>query len=235
MELKEHERRHLEKMYPYMGEFVVLLKKNGDFPLKEAGEIALYGNGGRFTIKGGTGSGEVNSRFFINCEEGLKERGFTVKTASWLDGYDEARKKLKEEFNKGLKKAAKKQGANWITFAMGKVLKEGDYELPIEKECDTAIYVLSRISGEGSDREAKRGDYLLSETEIKDLRKLHERYDKLMLVLNTGGPVDLSEVDFVENILVLSQLGVQTGDVLGGHPFRKTVSIRQVGDDLGQV
>ncbi|MEE3426218.1 MAG: glycoside hydrolase family 3 C-terminal domain-containing protein, partial [Erysipelotrichaceae bacterium] len=214
MELKEHERRHLEQMYPYMGEFVVLLKKNGDFPLKEAGEIALYGNGGRFTIKGGTGSGEVNSRFFINCEEGLKERGFTVKTASWLDGYDEARKKLKEEFNKGLKKAAKKQGANWITFAMGKVLKEGDYELPIEKECDTAIYVLSRISGEGSDREAKRGDYLLSETEIKDLRKLHERYDKLMLVLNTGGPVDLSEVGFVENILVLSQLGVQTGDVL---------------------
>ncbi|MBQ9158285.1 MAG: glycoside hydrolase family 3 C-terminal domain-containing protein [Erysipelotrichaceae bacterium] len=214
MELKEHERRHLEKMYPYMGEFVVLLKKNGDFPLKEAGEIALYGNGGRFTIKGGTGSGEVNSRFFINCEEGLKERGFIVKTASWLDGYDEARKKLKEEFNKGLKKAAKKQGANWITFAMGKVLKEGNYELPIEKECDTAIYVLSRISGEGSDREAKRGDYLLSETEIKDLRKLHERYDKLMLVLNTGGPVDLSEVDFVENILVLSQLGVQTGDVL---------------------
>ena len=93
MELKEHERRHLEKMYPYMGEFVVLLKKNGDFPLKEAGEIALYGNGGRFTIKGGTGSGEVNSRFFINCEEGLKERGFTVKTASWLDGYDEAREK----------------------------------------------------------------------------------------------------------------------------------------------
>ena len=99
MELKEHERRHLEKMYPYMGEFVVLLKKNGDFPLKEAGEIALYGNGGRFTIKGGTGSGEVNSRFFINCEEGLKERGFTVKTASWLDGYDEARKKLKEEID----------------------------------------------------------------------------------------------------------------------------------------
>ena len=35
----------------------VLLKKDGSFPLKDAGPIALSGNGARHTVKGGTGSG----------------------------------------------------------------------------------------------------------------------------------------------------------------------------------
>ncbi|MCR4634514.1 MAG: glycoside hydrolase family 3 C-terminal domain-containing protein [Erysipelotrichaceae bacterium] len=214
MKLLQHEQQHLETIYPHMGEFTVLLKKNGDFPLKEAGEIALYGNGGRQTIKGGTGSGEVNSRFFISCEEGLKNKGFHVLTSSWLDAYDEIRKKFKEEFIRDIKKTAKKNHTNTIAASMGKVMKEGDYELGLKKECDTAIYVLSRISGEGNDRLAQRGDYKLSETEIRDLKRLQEEYDKFMLVINAGGPVDLSEADFVENILVLSQLGVETGNAL---------------------
>ena len=37
-----------------------------------------------------------------------------------------------------------------------------------------------------------------------------------MLVINAGGPVDLSEVMEVRNILVLSQLGVETGRALAG-------------------
>ena len=35
-----------------------------------------------------------------------------------------------------------------------------------------------------------------------------------MLVLNVGGPVDLSPVAAVKNILLLSQLGAETGHVL---------------------
>ena len=214
MELLNHEKKHLETIYPHMGEFVVLLKKNGDFPLKQAGDIALYGNGGRWTIKGGTGSGEVNSRFFVSCEEGLKNRGFHVLTSSWLDKYDEVRKRFKEEFIKEIKKTAKETHTNTIVASMGKVMKEGNYKIGFEKECDTAVYVLSRISGEGNDRLAQHGDFKLSETEIANLKELNEKYDKFMLVINAGGPVDLSEVDFVENILVLSQLGVETGNAL---------------------
>ena len=214
MELLDHEKKHLETIYPHMGEFAVLLKKNGDFPLKEAGDIALYGNGGRWTIKGGTGSGEVNSRFFVNCEEGLKNRGFHVLTSSWLDAYDEVKKRFKEEFVKEIKQIAKKTHTNAIVASMGRVMKEGDYDLEVRKECDTAVYVLSRISGEGNDRANEPGDYKLSKTEIADLKKLQEEYDHFLLVINAGGPVDLSEVGFVENILVLSQLGVETGNAL---------------------
>ena len=214
MELLQHEKEHLETIYPHMGEFVVLLKKNNDFPLKEAGDIALYGNGGRLTIKGGTGSGEVNSRFFVNCEEGLKNKGFNVLTKSWLDQYDEIRKGFKEAFIKEIRQIAKKTHTNAIVTSMGRVMAEGDYELENKKECDTAVYVLSRISGEGNDRKPARGDFKLSETEIRDILSLQEKYDRFMLVINAGGPVDLSEVSAVENILVLSQLGVETGNAL---------------------
>ena len=214
MKLEKHEQEHLEKIYSHMGECIVLLKKNGDFPLKETGEIALYGNGGRLTVKGGTGSGEVNSRFFVNCEEGLENRGFTVKTKNWLDLYGEKRKEFKDSFVKEIKKAAREHHTLPIMESMGKVMPEGDYQLPIDRECDTAVYVLSRISGEGNDRENRKGDYLLTETEKKDLYVLKQKYPKFLLVINAGGPVDLSEADFVENILVLSQLGVETGNVL---------------------
>ncbi|MCM1264090.1 MAG: hypothetical protein NC313_15365, partial [Butyrivibrio sp.] len=41
-------------------ECTVLLKKDCHFPLDHAGKIAVYGSGARHTLKGGTGSGEVN-------------------------------------------------------------------------------------------------------------------------------------------------------------------------------
>ena len=51
-------------------------------------------------------------------------------------------------------------------------------------------------------------------TEQRDILALNEKYDKFILVLNVGGMVDLSPVSAVKNILLLSQLGTPTGDVL---------------------
>ena len=48
-----------------------------------------------------------------------------------------------------------------------------------EKEADIAIYVLSRNSGEGLDRRLIKGDVLLTDTEIKDILYLNNKYKKL--------------------------------------------------------
>ena len=72
-------------------ECTVLLKKSGQFPLDKAGKIAAYGSGLRYTIKGGTGSGEVNSKETFTIEQGLEKAGFTIASKSWLDSYDEVR------------------------------------------------------------------------------------------------------------------------------------------------
>ncbi len=195
-------------------ECTVLLKKSGQFPLEKPGRIAAYGAGLRYTIKGGTGSGEVNSKETFTIEQGLEKAGFIIASKSWLDSYDEVRKQAKKKFFKDLKAEAKARHENAIMYSMGKTMKEPDHNLEITKVCDIAIYVVSRNSGEGSDREILEGDVKLAKSEIRDIILLNKMYDRFMLVLNVGGVVDLSPVMEVKDILLLSQLGTDCGAIL---------------------
>lgn len=209
-----YEKEHSEYVRKNAAECTVLLKSNGDFPLKNPGKIALYGSGGRRTLKGGTGSGEVNSRTNTTIEEGLKAAGFQITTEKWLDGYDKEKMKAKKHFMKELKVEAKAKKQNVMMLVMGRAPEEPEYNLPIDGEGDTALYIISRVSGEGADRKVAGGDILLSQTEIRDILACNQKYKNFMLVLNVGGPVDLSPVLDVPNILVLSQLGTETGHIL---------------------
>ena len=98
MQMNDYEREHSEFVRRHGAECTVLLKTDGAFPLEKPGKIALYGSGARRTLKGGTGSGEVNSRYFVTAEEGLAAAGFTVTTKAWMDGYDKARAEAKAAF-----------------------------------------------------------------------------------------------------------------------------------------
>lgn len=214
MQLYDYEKEHLEKLRKSLAECCVLLKTNGAFPLDKPGKIAAYGSGVRRTVKGGTGSGEVNSRYFTTVEEGLSQAGFTVTTKSWLDAYEQVYAEARKEFHKVIRERAKANHTQAVIEGMGAVMPEPEYELPLDGEGDAAVYVVSRISGEGNDRRADRGDVLLTLSEQRDILELNKKYDRFLLVLNVGGAVDLSSVKEVDNILVLSQLGVETGDVL---------------------
>ena len=222
MTLYNYEKEHVQALRKYLPECMVLLKSDGTFPLAEAGEIATYGSGVRNTVKGGTGSGEVNSRYYINVEQGLKDAGFTITTNTWLDAYENERVKGKEAWTKALKAEAKAAKQNFMIYAMGAVCPEPEYDLPLDGKGDVAVYVVSRISGEGNDRKSIKGDFLLSDTETRDILACNEKYDKFMLVLNVGGPVDLSSVKDVKNILVMSQLGVEAGAGLADLLLGKT-------------
>lgn len=215
MELYDYERKHSAFVRENGAECTVLLKKDGAFPLKQPGKIALYGSGARRTIKGGTGSGEVNSRYFVTIEEGLKNAGFTITSADWMDAYESVKAEAKKQFLRKLKAEAKQTHQNLFVMSMGRTAPEPDYEIPLAGEGDTAIYVLSRNSGEGADRVPEEGDILLSKTEVRDILECSRKYQKFMLVVNAGGVVDLTPVLGVGNILVLSQLGVETGNILG--------------------
>jgi len=222
MELYPYEKEHLARLRTGLGGCMVLLKKNGAFPLPYASSIAAYGSGVRNSVKGGTGSGEVNSHFFVNIEQGLTDAGFTVTTGNWLDAYDRHRSESKKNYQKWLKQQAKEAGVNLILYAMGAVMPEAEYDLPVIRCADAAIYVVSRISGEGNDRRAVPGDVLLTKSEIRDILALDKMYENFMLVINAGGPVDLSPVLSVGNILVLSQLGTEMGSALADVLLGKT-------------
>ena len=71
-EVSERELRNGQRSRELAPQGMVLLENNGALPLTgKPGKIALYGNGARRTIKGGTGSGDVNSRKTVNIEQGL--------------------------------------------------------------------------------------------------------------------------------------------------------------------
>ena len=223
IDMNHYEKDHLKRLRRQLAECTLFLRVNEAFPLQGPCRLALYGNGARHTVKGGTGSGEVNSRFFVTAEEGLEQAGFTLTTKYWLHSYDGILRKAKADFLSDLKARARKNRTLAVFESMGAVMPEPEYDLPLHAEGDAAVYVLSRISGEGSDRNPVKGDILLTDTEIRDILALNRSFPRFMLVLNVGGPVDLSPLEEVKNILLLSQLGAETGcvlaDILLGNAF----------------
>ncbi|MCR5416607.1 MAG: glycoside hydrolase family 3 C-terminal domain-containing protein [Pseudobutyrivibrio sp.] len=208
--MQQYEKEHLEFVLNNAAECAVLLKTNGDFPIEKPSKLAAFGAGLRYTIKGGTGSGEVNSRLTYTIEEGLERAGFEITSKKWLDDYDKVRAEAKKTFYKKLKKELK---GNFLS-GMGRTMSEPEHDIVIAGEGDTAIYVLSRNSGEGTDRLVVAGEVRLNSSEIRDILELNKKYSRFMLVLNVGGVVDLSPVMDVDNILLISQLGVDIGSVL---------------------
>lgn len=221
--MQSFEQEHIDKLRAYLPECMVLLKRNGAFPLADPCRIAAFGAGVRDTVKGGTGSGEVNSRYFVSVEQGLEDAGFTITNKDWSDRYAAFLAQAKADFRAEIKRKAKAQKINPIAASMGAVLKQLDYQIELDLSADAAIYVVSRLSGEGSDRLPEKGDFKLNDSELRDILALDAAYDKFMLVINAGGPVDLTEVAQVGNILVMSQLGVEGGaalaDVLLGKSY----------------
>lgn len=220
MQLNDYEIRHNLIIREKAPECTLLLKKDGSFPLSKPCRLALFGNGARSTVRGGTGSGDVNSRFSVSIENGLEEAGFTITTKKWLSEYEQIKESKRQAWIKEMKKKGK--GLRAIANIMGAVMKEPDYELSTDYDGEAAIYVLSRISGEGSDRTFDRGDFKLTETEVRDILSLNSRFDRFLLVLNVGGVVDLSQVMNVKNILLFSQLGALSGNILSDLILRKS-------------
>ena len=211
--MEHYEVEHKERVRALSPECMVLLKSDGSFPLDAPGKIALYGNAARKTIKGGTGSGDVNTRHYVSVEEGLENAGFSITTKGWLDGYDAIWNEANKEFRAGIKRTIAAQGISAIMLGIGAIMTEPAYELPLNGEGDTAVYVLGRISGEGADRAPEKGNLLLTDTEVRDILQLQKQYARFMLVLNVGGVVDLYPVvDEVSNILLISQPGIAVGD-----------------------
>ena len=228
-EMMQDEKEHMELARKLAAECVVLLENDGVLPLrKTSGEIALYGAGARKTVKGGTGSGDVNSRFVVNVEEGLQEAGYTITTGDWLSRQDDRVENAKKEHRSILHRMSEETGKPEFLLEFGMPFQEPAPEPVTEEDleksaADTAIYVLSRNSGEGADRYAKAGDYLLWEEEENSIRKLAAFYSNFILVLNVGGVMDLSEVKKISGInavVLMSQLGniggLALADVLTG-------------------
>ncbi len=215
--IMDSETAHSNRVRALAGECAVVLKNDGTLPIEDPGKIALFGNGARHTVKGGTGSGDVNSRFVVNIEQGLKEEGFEITTGDWLDRFDKSYDDhIKSYMDKVNRLASEKNlPPAVIMFDVVPGVAPIPEVTPSDiNGTDTAIYVLSRDSGEGGDRRATKGDFYLKDDEIGAMNFITSNFKKSVLVLNTGGIVSLKEVkDGFSSIILISQLGNLTGRI----------------------
>lgn len=215
-ELTQTELDHRQRVRELEGECMVILENDGVLPLKNIRKVALYGNGARHTIKGGTGSGDVNSREVVNVEQGLKAAGMTVVTENWLDRYDAQIEEEKASYQKKIKQLAHDLHKPEINVAFDYPYEDPDAPEILEKEdAELAVYVVSRNSGEGKDRYYRKGDYLLTDREEENIRFITEHYEKSIVLLNTGGIIDTTFLRSLKNLNALMIIG-QTGSE-GGH------------------
>ena len=178
-EVSAREKEHSALVRELAGECMTLLENDGTLPLAGAGKVAVYGNGVRHTVKGGTGSGDVNTRTVVTIEQGLKEAGFEILTGKWLDEYDKVLADAQAAYQAELAKKAEELHVPIFAVMFSEVFAQPDVPVITEKEdTDTAIYVLSRNSGEGADRYNRACDYLLGENELADIAYLAEHYEK---------------------------------------------------------
>ena len=220
-DVTQREQENLAVAYIAACEAMVLLKNDGTLPFKTK-KIALYGPGASMTIKGGTGSGEVNERHSVTILEGLEDRGFEITTRSWIEDFEkyyaEAERAYKEEKKKRIN-ILKPGSIMQMLFdnfraPAGRVVTDEDIAA---SDTDSCIYVLSRQAGEGGDRKAEKGDMFLTDEEAATIRLCAEKYEHFLLVINCGSAIDMAfaeEIPGINAILYLCQLGNEGGMLL---------------------
>ena len=58
-----------------------------------------------------------------------------------------------------------------------------------------AIVIIGRTAGEEQDLRIEAGSYLLTDTELDMLRKVRKHFDKVIVLLNVGGLMDLNDIE----------------------------------------
>ena len=204
-------------------EGMVLLKNDGALPFTNK-RIALYGGGAKRTIKGGTGSGEVNERHSVSILEGLEDRGFEILSQSWIEDYEIFYEKAHAAY-----KEEKKKRVSFLKISSIMDMLWDNFRLPAGPaitdvlDTDSCVYVLSRQAGEGGDRKNEPGDFCLTQEEKAQIAHCAANYERFVLIINSGSAVDMSfleEIQGINAILYICQPGTQGGnavaDILSG-------------------
>jgi len=212
------EKEHEEMAYQGALEGIVLLKNEEILPVSPR-KVALFGAGAKRTIKGGSGSGEVNERHSVSIMEGLINKGFDVVTRDWIKDYDKEFEEARSQYQNRLEEHFKNRKFQQLMeqpfrYPFGRRIQKRDIG---NKGTDFCIYVISRQSGEGSDRWLRANDFHLSDIERENLIMCARFYEDILVVINTGGPFDVrfvDEIPEIKGLVYFAQQGCQGGRAL---------------------
>ena len=204
--ISKREEKNAELSMNLATQGMVLLENNNNvLPIASNANIALFGGGAYSTIKGGTGSGDVNQRSVTSVWDGFNNAGYNVTSTDWLNAF-------KVAFEEGGGSTGGVSGAKLVPDIE---VTDEQIEKAKEGNTDTAVYVIVRSSGEFSDR--KMEDYYLTDIEKANIEKMSANFENSIVVLNVGGIMDtkfFDEIEDLDSLLLMSQAGMRSGDAV---------------------
>lgn len=206
--------KYLDTAAKMVSEGIVMLKnENNALPLDTDKEVAVFGRIQFHYYKSGTGSGGmVNVTKVVNILDGLIDNGVKVNE-KLLGTYRNWDKENPFDLGEGW------GGEPWSQKEMP--LDEGLVK-ETAKSCETAIVIIGRTAGEEQDNKLEAGSYLLSDDEIAMLTVVREHFKKVVLLLNVGNIIDMTDINRIapDAVLYVWQGGMTggkgTADVLTG-------------------
>lgn len=206
--------KYLDTAAKMVSEGIVMLKnENNALPLDTDKEVAVFGRIQFHYYKSGTGSGGmVNVTKVVNILDGLIDNGVKVNE-KLLGTYRKWDKENPFDLGEGW------GGEPWSQKEMP--LDEGLVK-ETAKSCETAIVIIGRTAGEEQDNRLEAGSYLLSDDEIAMLTVVRKHFKKVVLLLNVGNIIDMTDINRIapDAVLYVWQGGMTggkgTADVLTG-------------------
>lgn len=206
--------KYLDTAAKMVSEGIVMLKnENNALPLDTDKEVAVFGRIQFHYYKSGTGSGGmVNVTKVVNILDGLIDNGVKVNE-KLLGTYRKWDKENPFDLGEGW------GGEPWSQKEMP--LDEGLVK-ETAKSCETAIVIIGRTAGEEQDNRLEAGSYLLSDDEIAMLTVVRKHFKKVVLLLNVGNIIDMTDINRIapDSVLYVWQGGMTggkgTADVLTG-------------------
>lgn len=198
-------KKYLETAASAAAEGIVMLKNdNGALPLSKDEVVSVFGRIQLHYYKSGTGSGGM-----VNVS----------KVTGIVDGLLESGVKLNEELLNVYKKWDEENpydlGDGWGNEPWSQVEMPLDEQLVADaaQKGSTAIVIIGRTAGEEMDATLTEGSFLLTALEKDMLSKVRKAFEKVVVLLNVGGLIDMS---FVNEYAPDSVLYVWQGGMTGG-------------------
>ena len=190
-------------------EGIVLIKNDGTLPLKKGTEVSLFSRTQIDWFFVGYGSGgDVNCPQKINLVDGIRN----------CDEL-ELNEKLADVYAKWVKNSPPNHGI-WGQWPYSQK------EMPLDiiavqqskGKSDTAVVTIGRAAGEDRDSAYEEGCYLLSKAEINMLDVVTESFENVIVLLNTGGVMDMSWMnkysDKISAVMYVFQGGMESGNAV---------------------
>lgn len=190
-----------------VAEGLVLLKNdNKALPLKQGETVSVFGRMQNHYYKSGTGSGGM-----VNV----------AKVVGILDALNECKdvnvnQKLAETYAAWDKEHPVELGLGWGQEPWSQAEMPVTDELVQEAagESDSAIVIIARTAGEDKDNTLEKGAFMLTDIETDMLRLVRENFQKMVVLLNVGGLIDMS---FLDTISPDACMYVWQGGMVGGY------------------